>query len=244
MSTRMMGVSRRSSGRISSALRNGQSIGFMNTRPIRFSTATRCGPHLIVTWPTPGVPAGKLAGRSNKLSLVMNSTISLLSQMWLPDVSTSAPCSSICLAIAAVTPKPPAAFSQFTTQKSIACSSRSRGRSLASAARPGSPQMSPTINTFMTLLRHLDRAGLADHHDFDVAGVLHLGFDPLGDVLGELVRVEVGHDVRARHHAQLAAGLNRVAHVDALVGERDLFELREPLDVGLQHVAPRAGAGR
>src|SRR5262245_27309460 len=174
----------------------------------------------------------------------MNSTISFLSQMWLPDVRTSAPCSSICLAMAAVTPKPPAAFSQLTTQKSIACSSRSRGRSFASAARPDSPKTSPTINTFMWLLRHLDRAGLADHHDLDVAGVLHLRFDPLGDVLGELMRVEVGHDIRTRHHAQLAASLNRVAHVDALVGERNLFELRQPLDVGLQHVAPRAGARR
>src|SRR5215470_12718282 len=244
MSTRMMGVSRCSSGRISSALRNGQSIGFMNTRPIRFSTATRCGPHLIVTWPTPGVPAGKLAGRSNRLSLVMNSTISFLSQMWLPDVSTSAPCSSICFAMGPVTPKPPAAFSQFTTQKSMACSSRSRGSSLASAVRPGSPKMSPTISTFMPLLRHLDRAGLADHHDLDVPGVLHLRLDPLGDVLGELVCVEVGHDIGARHHAQLAAGLDGVAHVDAFVRQRDLLELRQPLDVGLEHVAPRAGPRR
>src|SRR5438445_493561 len=149
MSTRMIGVSFRSSGRISSALRNGQSIGVMKTRPMRLSTATRCGPAFTVTCPTPGVPAGKLAGRRSRFSFVMYSTISFLSQMWLPEVSTSAPCSSICLAIDPVTPKPPAAFSQFTTQKSIACSSRRRGRCFASAARPGSPQLSPTIKTFM-----------------------------------------------------------------------------------------------
>src|SRR5262249_49350598 len=174
----------------------------------------------------------------------MNSTISFLSQMWLPDVSTSAPCSSICLAMAAVTPNPPAAFSQLTTQKSMACASRSRGRCRASAARPGSPKTSPTINTFITLLCHFDRARLADHHDLDVAGVLHLGLDAFGDVLRELVRVEVGHDVRACHHPQLTTGLDRVAHVHALVGQRDLLQLREPLDVGLRHVTPRAGPGR
>src|SRR5689334_24066036 len=216
MSTRMIEVSRRRSGRTSSAFRNGQSIGFMNTRPMRLSTATRCGPVLTVTWPTPGVPAGKFAGRSSRFSRVMNSTISFLSQMWLPEVSTSAPCSSICLAMGGVTPKPPAAFSQFTTQKSIACCSRSRGSSLLRAARPDSPKMSPIINTFIRLLRHFDRAGLANDHDLDVPRVLHLRLDALADVLGQLVRVEVGDDVGACHDAQLAPGLDGVAHVDAL----------------------------
>src|SRR2546426_9707424 len=86
-------------------------------------------------------------------------------------------------------------------------------------SRPGSPKMSPTIRTFMPLLGHLDRARLADHHDLDVAGVLHLGLDALGDVLRQLVGVEIRDDLGPRHHAQLAAGLDRVAHVDALVGE-------------------------
>ena len=49
MSTRMIDVSFRSSGTISSALRNGQSIGVMKTRPMRLSTATRCGPAFTVT---------------------------------------------------------------------------------------------------------------------------------------------------------------------------------------------------
>ena len=139
MSTRMIGVSFRSSGRIESAARKGQSIGSMNTRPMRLSTATLCGPHFTVTWPTPGVPAGKFAGRSSRFSFVMYSTISFLSQMWLPEVSTSAPASRIWRAIGAVTPKPPAAFSTLTTAKSIACSWRSRGRSFVTAWRPGSP---------------------------------------------------------------------------------------------------------
>src|SRR6059036_3226890 len=42
MSTRTIGVSLRSSGRISSAFRNGQSIGSMNTRPIRFMLPIDC----------------------------------------------------------------------------------------------------------------------------------------------------------------------------------------------------------
>src|SRR5437879_3919063 len=58
MSTRMIGVSFRSSGKIASAARKGQSIGSMNTRPMRLSTATLCGPHFTVTWPTPGAPGG------------------------------------------------------------------------------------------------------------------------------------------------------------------------------------------
>src|SRR6185503_5885220 len=136
-----------------------------------------------------------------------------------------------------VMPKPPAAFSQFTTQKSIACCSRSRGSSLLSAARPDSPKMSPTISTFIPLLRDLHRPRLADHDHLDVSGVLHLRLDALADVLRQLMGVEVADDLGARHHAQLATGLDRVAHLDALVGQRDLLELREALDVGLEHVA-------
>src|SRR5215470_5491045 len=114
----------------------------------------------------------------------MYSTISLRSQMWLPLVSTSAPCSSACLAICGSTPKPLAAFSMLTTQKSIACSWRSRGRCLARTARPGSPNTSPTMRMFIVfLLRHLDGARLPDDDDLDVAGILHLGLDALGDVL-------------------------------------------------------------
>src|SRR5213592_3454534 len=102
--------------------RKGQSIGSMKTRPMRFTTPTLWGPHLTVTWPTPGVPAGKFAGRRSRFSFTMYSTTSFLSQMWLPEVITSAPAARICRAICGVTPKPPAAFSTLTTQQSIACS--------------------------------------------------------------------------------------------------------------------------
>src|SRR5687767_15433832 len=100
----------------------------------------------------------------------MYSTISFLSQMWLPEVITSAPCSRNCLAIDGVTPKPAAEFSTLTTAKSMACSWRRRGNSLAMAARPGSPNTSPTIRMFISafLLRHFDGARLADDDDLDV----------------------------------------------------------------------------
>src|SRR5262245_3851376 len=265
MSTRMIGVSRRSSGRIASAVRNGQSIGFMKTRPMRFSTATRFGPAFTVTHPTPGVPAGKLAGRNSKFSLPMYSMISFLSQMWLPEVITSTPWSRRPRAMAGVTPKPPAAFSTLTTARSAAWSRRSRGKSLTRAARPPSPKTSPIIRMFIerssatgmkrgwdvrgargcvASFGDFDGARLPDDHDLDVTGVLHLVLDALADVLGQLMGVEVGDDLGARHHAQLAASLDRVAHLDALVGQRDLLELRQPLDVRLEDVPPGSGPGR
>src|SRR5262252_11243443 len=87
-------------------------------------------------------------------------------------------------------------------------------------------------------LGHFHRARLADHDDLDVPGILHLGLDALGDVLGELVRVEVGDLLGLGHDAELAAGLDGVAHLHALVGHGDLLELGKPLDVALQHVSP------
>src|SRR5438309_11079977 len=152
-----------------------------------------------------------------------------------------------------MTPKPLAAFSTLTTQKSMACSWRSRARCLATAARPGSPKTSPTMRMFIasasflegsSLLRYLDGARLADHDHLDVPGVLHLGLDALGDVLGQLVGVEVAHDLGLGDHPQLAPGLDRVAHLHALVAERDLLQLGQALDVRLEHVTPGAGPRR
>src|SRR2546422_8513462 len=46
-------------------------------------------PHFTVTEPTPGVPGGKLAGRSRRFSLTIYSTISFRSQMWRSEEHTS-----------------------------------------------------------------------------------------------------------------------------------------------------------
>src|SRR5436309_14313787 len=139
----------------------------------------------------------------------MYSMISLRSQMWFPEFITSTPPSRKPRARVGVTPNPAAAFSTLTITRSASSSARRRGRMANSARRPGSPDTSPiqiTVTDFndwlplasgeeadarRSLPRVLDRPVLADHRDLDVARVLHLGLDPLGDVLGELVRVEV-----------------------------------------------------
>src|SRR5215470_8054062 len=195
----------------------------------------------------------------------MYSMISFLSQMWLPEVMTSTPCSRKARAMRGVTPKPAAEFSTLTMVRSASCCLRSRGSSACTALRPGSPKTSPTQMTVSGLviwtgsggerrrssprpphrirqtvsrlsLGHFHRARLADHDDLDVPGILHLGLDALGDVLGELVRVEVGDLLGLGHDAELAPGLNGVAHLHAFVGHGDLLELGQPLDVALQHV--------
>src|SRR5438445_444402 len=150
----------------------------------------------------------------------MYSTISFRSQIWLPDVRTSAPWPWKSRHIWGVTPKPAAAFSTFTTVQSISCSRLSRGRSVWSARRPGSPNTSPTMRMFIRLPCDLHRPGLADHDHLDVAGVLHLGHIKVV-VIRETRAVEVAHDVRLRHDAQLATRLDRVAHLDSLVRHRD-----------------------
>jgi len=82
MSTMMIGVSLRSSGRTSSAFWNGQSMGNMNTRPIRFSTATLCGPALHGDVPNPRRARGEV-GRAEEQVLLPDVLDDLL---LVPDV--------------------------------------------------------------------------------------------------------------------------------------------------------------
>jgi hypothetical protein len=62
----------------------------------------------------------------------------------LPSVTTSAPLASSLSASFAVMPRPAAAFSPFTMQKSAASSSRSEGSRNSTARRPGAPNTSAT----------------------------------------------------------------------------------------------------
>src|SRR5262245_4967422 len=89
------------------------------------------------------------------------------------------------------------------------------------------------------LLRVLDRAGLPHHGDLDLARVLELLLDLLGDVARHDLRRQVVHVLRLDHHPDLAAGLHRVDLLHARVARADLLQALEPLDVGLQALAPR-----
>src|SRR5688500_5770952 len=147
----------------------------------------------------------------------------------------------------AVIPKPPAAFSTLTMQKSTWWRSTSPGSSLRSTRRPGLPTMSPTKRSFTPArrsLRVLDRTGLADHRDLDLARVGEVLLDLLGDVAREPDRLLVGDLLAVHDDADLAAGLDREALLHALEARGDLLELLEPLDVGLEHLAARAGSCR
>src|SRR6266540_25980 len=94
------------------------------------------------------------------------------SQTWLPLVMTSAP----------------ASCNSFAILKSMRCSSRSKGRSAATASRPGRPTTSPTKRiltsreTLDRLLGVLHGTRLADHGHLHLAGVLHRLLDLLRDV--------------------------------------------------------------
>ena len=82
MSTTMIGVSARSRSSSSSALRKGQSSCGRNTRPIRLSTATLCGPALITIEPGPGSTRG-VVGRAQEQVLLADVLDDLL---LVPDV--------------------------------------------------------------------------------------------------------------------------------------------------------------
>src|SRR3954467_4515423 len=74
-------------------------------------------------------------------------------------------------------------------------------RARMAAIRPRSPR------TATTLPGVLDGPGFTDHGDFDLAGILELVLDPLGDVFRQPHRRLVGHAVAFDDDADLAAGL-------------------------------------
>src|SRR5688500_9356085 len=144
-------------------------------------------------------------------------------------------------------PKPPAAFSTLTTQKSTWWRSTSPGSSLRRTRRPGLPTMSPTKRSFTPARRSLrvfDRTGLADHRHLDLARLGEVLLDLLGDVAREPDRLLVGDLLAVDDDPNLAAGLDGEALLHALEARGDLLELLEALDVGLEDLAARPGAGR
>src|SRR5690242_1489451 len=94
-----------------------------------------------------------------------------------------------------------------------------------------------------SLLRVVHGAGLADHRDPDLARVLELLLDPARDLGGEPLGPRVVDLGVLDHDPYLAAGLDRVALLDAGEAVGDLLQLLEALDVDLEALAPRPGPG-
>src|SRR6185436_10640809 len=95
----------------------------------------------------------------------------------------------------------------------------------------------------LSSLRIVDGACLTDHRHLDLARVFELVLDAAGDVLRQPHRFFVGDLLAFDHDPDFAAGLQgeRLRHALERVG--DALELFEPLDVGLEDVAARAGPG-
>src|SRR5207249_2697726 len=128
-------------------------------------------------------------------------------------------------AVSGVVPRPPAEFSALATTTSTLCSRTNSGRSARTRSRPGLPITSPMPRMRTELFGVVDRAGLSNHAHPHLAGIGGLGFDPLGDVLGEQTRLFIG-DLRVLHqHAHLAAGLDceRLLHAGETFGQ--LFQI-------------------
>src|SRR5688572_8342755 len=96
----------------------------------------------------------------------------------------------------------------------------------------------------MPLPRILHRPHLADQRHLDLAGVLHLFLDLLGDVAGDLRADFVVDELGVDDHADFAAGLDGVGLANAVEAEGKVFEVAEALHVALERLASRARAGR
>ena len=84
------------------------------------------------------------------------------------------------------------------------------------------------------LLRVFDNLRLAQDMHLDLTGILQLVLDALGELARQNDHLILGHLLGLDHHADLTAGLNGVALLDAGIGARDLLELLQTLDVVLE----------
>ena len=93
------------------------------------------------------------------------------------------------------------------------------------------------------LLRVLDCPRLPDDGDLDLAGVLELVFDAVGDVLAQPGRFLVRDLLALDHDADFAARLQRERLRHALEGIGDPFQLLEALHVRFEDVTPGTRPG-
>src|SRR5262249_14014592 len=189
--------------------------------------------------------------------------------MWSPSVIRSTPAWRSCLNVPGVMPEPPEAFSALAMTRSNCSRSRRRGRACFTNVTPGGPTMSPrkrmrigvwcsvfsvscqcwqpntkhqTPNTRLACKLHGPR--LADHRHLDLAGVVELLLDGLGDVAADLDRVAVARLAGVGDDAHLAAGLDGVRVLHTGEARRHRLQLLQALDVLLQRLAAGARARR
>src|SRR3990172_5939816 len=109
------------------------------------------------------------------------------------------------------------------------------GRSLFRFCPGANPcRRSLSLSSFFPLAGVLDGPGLADDRDLDLARILHLVLDTLGDVPGHDVGGLIIDLLALDHHPDLPARLDGEALLHPLEGDGDLLQLRQALDVGLQ----------
>src|SRR5438552_3862918 len=113
----------------------------------------------------------------------------------------------------------------------------------SSNAAPPAPPAPPERSAPSTApsARKIHRARLADQHDLDLSGILQLGLDTPGDLLGHRRHAHVVDVVGQYNHAHFAARLNGEHLLDALVARRDPLEALEPLHVRFERLTARAG---
>src|SRR5512138_3245892 len=150
--------------------------------------------------------------------------------------------------VSLVTPNPAAAFSTFTTVKSMPIEETMSGRSSRTARRPGDPYTSATKRKFTVgsaagLPRVLHGARLADHDHLDLPGILELALDAARDVGRERHRARVVDVLGLDHDPDLASRLDGVGLLHPREAVGDLLERLEPLHVVLDALAPRSRAG-
>ena len=84
-------------------------------------------------------------------------------------------------------------------------------------------------NKVFSLSGHVYSPFLADHSHLDLTRIGHLGLDLLGDLEAQLIAVDVRNLVRLDDYTQFAAGLDSIGLFYARVGERQVFQVFDPL---------------
>ena len=85
-------------------------------------------------------------------------------------------------------------------------------------------------------------SGFTDDSDFDLTGVGHFVLDATSDFGREFFGLSVVDLVGPDDYAELATGLNCVGLDNAGIGEGELLEIVEALDVGFDNFAAGTGA--